>query len=247
MKFPRQITCLLSALLAVAFGAQKPAFGQIFDDKPYAYLLLDQLEYAPRPAERPVLLEALGWIGGDINRMWLRAEAEQSTLEGVDGEGEAEVDALYGRLLTPYFDAVAGLRLEARWGERSARRGLLAVGVQGLAPYMFEIEPTLFLSQDGDLSAEFTASYHVYFTQRLILEPEAEVRAALQDVPGWDVGSGLNDVVLALRMRYEIWRKFAPYVGYRWTRTFGETADLYRRNGAATNYGTFVVGLRLWR
>ena len=78
---------------------------------------------------------------------------------------------------------VAGARLDRRWGERSDTRGLLAVGVQGLAPYQFEVEPTLYVSDAGNVSAQFKATYHVLFTQRLKLEPELEAKAALQDVP----------------------------------------------------------------
>lgn len=235
---------IITAMMFLAAAAPQEIRAQTMDDKIYTFVLFDQLEYAPGPSERPIGLEATSWIGGDINRLWLRAEGEQSTLER---GGEAEFEALYGRLVTPFFDAVAGARLDTRWGETSATRGHLAVGLQGLAPYMFEVEPTLYVSQAGDVSARFEAAYHLLFTQRLILEPEVEVSAALQEVPAWGVGSGVNDLGLGLRLRYEFHRKFAPYVGYAWHWTFGETADFARAANEDTRSGAFVFGVRVWR
>lgn len=232
------------ALLLVAAVTPQKAQAQIFDDNIYTFVLFDQLEYMPGASERPVSLEATSWVGGDINRLWLRAEGEQSTLES---EGEAEIEALYGRLISPFFDVVGGARLDTRWGGGSDVRGHLAVGLQGLAPYMFEVEPTLYVSQDGDVSAEFSAAYHFLFTQRLVLEPEVEMSAALQGVPEWGVGAGVNNLNLGLRLRYEFHRKFAPYVGYQWDWAFEETADLTRAAGGDTSSGAFVFGVRVWR
>lgn len=223
-------------LLGVAAPA---AEAQTMDDKTRAYLLFDQLEYAPQPTERPTSLEAVGWIGGDVNRAWIRAEGEQSTLHR---EGETEIEALYGRMISPFFDVVVGPRLDTRWGD-PATRGHLALGVQGLAPYEFEIEPTLYVSHRGNLSAELSAAYHVLFTQRLMLESEVETSAALQDVPEWGVGSGGNDLGLGFRLRYEFHRKFAPYIGYTHDWTFGETADITGESSS----GAFVFGVRIWR
>ena len=123
----------------------------------------------------------------------------------------------------------------------------LGLGIQGLAPYWFEVEPTVYLSQDGDLSAELVAAYELLFTQRLILEPEVEVGLALQEVPEWGVGSGLNDVTAGLRLRYEISRQFAPYVGLSWMNRFGEAAELAEAEGEESSDLFFVVGTRMWR
>lgn len=235
---------ILIAALLLAAAAPPAARAQIFDDEIYTFVLFDQLEIAPAPSGRPVGLEATSWIGGDINRLWLRAEGEQLT----DGEeGEAEIEALYGRLITPFFDAVAGARLDARWGAEQQTRGFLAVGLQGLAPYWFEVEPTLYVSQDGDVSAQLVAAYELLFTQRLILEPEFQVGLALQEVPEWGVGSGLNDVTAGLRLRYEISRKFAPYVGVSWMNRFGDAADFAEAEGEEAAELFFVVGVRMWR
>lgn len=231
---------LVAATLLVGIPVQ-PADAQTMDDKPHTYILFHKLEYVPEPAEQPISLEATSWIGGDVNRLWLRGEGEQSTLHR---EGEAEVEALYGRLVSPFFDVVVGTRVDRRWGGGGQTRGHLAVGLQGLAPYRFEVEPTLYLSHDGNVSAGLAASYHVLFTQRLIMESELETSAALQDVPEWGVGSGLNDLGLGVRLRYEFHRKVAPYVGYDHHWTFGETADLA---GDHASSGAFVFGVRIWR
>lgn len=207
-------------------------------------ILIDQLEYAPGAEGRPVSLEAIGWYGGAYNRLWFRAEGEQLTaVRG--GEGEAQL--LYGRLVTPYWDAVAGVRLDGHWGEARASRALLAVGLIGMAPLRFEVSPMLFLSQDGDLSARLETEYQILVTQRLVATPEVELNVALQEVPEFGVGRGLNDYELGMRLRYEIRREFAPYVGYSWTRRVGGTANLARAAGAPVSIGAFVAGLRLWR
>jgi len=203
-------------------------------------LLVPPFEYVPEPAEPPIGLEATSWVGGDIRRAWIRAEGEQST---VHREGEVELEALYGRLVSPFFDAVAGVRVDRTWGAGGKTRAHLAVGLQGLAPYQFEVEPTLYVSHEGDVSAEFEASYHLLFTQRLKLESELETSAALQDEPEWGVGAGVNDLGLGFRLRYEFHRKFAPYVGYTHDWAFGETADLT----GDSNRGAFVFGVRIWR
>ncbi len=238
---------IVTAMLLLTAAAPQGTRAQIFDDEIWTFVLFDQLEYVPGPSERPLSLEATGWIGGDLNRLWLRAEGEQSTAGGLGGEGEVEFEALYGRLITPFFDAVGGARVDTRWGEDPQTRGFLAVGLQGLAPYSVEVEPTLYVSHEGDVSAELTAAYGFLFTQRLVLEPEMELSAAVQDVPEWGVGSGVNDLSLGLRMRYEISRKLAPYVGYQWDWALGETADLARAAGADPNTGAFVFGIRMWR
>jgi len=231
---------LLTATLLVGTTAHS-AQAQTMDDKFRTFVLFHKLEYIPEPADQPVGLEATSWLGGDINRAWIRAEGEQSTLHR---EGEVEVEALYGRLISPFFDAVAGVRVDRAWGEGGKTRGHFAVGLQGLAPYQFEVEPTLYVSHRGNVSAGLAASYHVLFTQRLKLESELETSAALQDVPEWGVGSGLNDLGLGFRLRYEFHRKFAPYVGYDQHWSFGETADLA---GDHASSGAFVFGVRIWR
>jgi len=207
-------------------------------------ILLDQLEYLPGAEGRPLSVDAVGWYGGAYSRLWLRAEGEQLTSESI---GEVEAQLSYGRLITPYFDALGGVRVDGRWGEEGAARAHLAVGLTGLAPLRFELSPSIFLSQHGDLSARVEAEYQVLITQRLVASPEVELNVALQEVPEWGVGTGINDYELGLRLRYEIRREFAPYVGYAWVRRVGGSAGLAREAGEDVSGGSFTVGLRMWR
>lgn len=207
-------------------------------------ILFDRLEYAPDAEGDALSVDVTGWYGGAYDRLWYRADVEQPTV-GNGGEGEAEL--FYGRLVTPYWDALAGVRVDQQWGGEGKRRAHLAVGFIGLAPNRFELSPTLYLSQDGDLSARLEAEYQLLVTQQLVAEPELELNAALQEVPEFGVGRGLNDVELGLRFRYEFTRKFAPYVGYTWTRRFGGSAGFAREDGESVSDGSLVAGLRIWR
>ena len=125
-------------------------------------------------------------------------------------------------------------------------RGLLAVGVEGLAPYWFDVEATAFVSHRGDVSFRATSTYDMFVTQRLIFQPRAEVNVAVQEVSDFGVGSGLNDLGLSWRLRYELHRKFAPYLGLSWTRKFAGAADMARDAGASVSDVSLVGGLRVW-
>jgi len=206
-------------------------------------VLIDEFEFMPGVEGRPFHLDATAWYGGAYNRAWSRAEGNQLTRES-DGEIQGEV--FYGRLITPYWDALIGLRLDGRWGDDGRTRAHLAAGVTGLAPLRFEVSPTLYLSQDGDLSARLESEYELLVTQKFVAAPRFEANAALQDVPEWEVGSGLSNIELGLRMRYYFVPEFAPYVGVSWTRAFGETADFARQRGSDASQTTIVAGLRVW-
>ena len=246
---------LLQMPLAFPVRAQQPnrTTSMRLDREIRTFLLADVLDIQPNGADRPVNLEGLGWIGGDYNRLYLRAIGVRPT---TGGGGDLQTDVLYGRLISPFWTAVAGARLDTRAGSetvaggtarRRATRGLLAFGLEGLAPYWLEMEPTLFVSREGDVSARFETAFDLLFTQRLILQPRLELNAAVQQVPEFGVGSGLNDVALGARMRYEIRRKFAPYVGVSWSRRAGGTAAMARANGEAVRSSGVVLGVRLWR
>lgn len=215
------------------------------DQNLYSLALLDLFEVAPAAEGVPARLEGFYRIGNDYARVWLKAEGEGLVAEAV---GEAEAQALYSRLVSPYFEAQAGLRLDTEFGEGDVRaRPQLAIGLEGLVPYWFEVEPALFVSYKGDLSARFEGSYDLLVTQRLVLQPEGEVNLALQEVEDWGVGSGLNDVEVGLRLRYEIRREVAPYIGVSWLNRFGGAADFARAEGERTSEALLVFGVRLWR
>lgn len=207
-------------------------------------VLFEVLEYVPGAADDPVRYDLEGWWGGAYNRLWFKADGEQAT---VKSEGGTELQLLYGRLIAPFWDAQIGLRMDVEYGDHSPQtRAFLALGVQGLAPYWFELEPSLFISQDGDVSASLSAAYDLLFTQRLVLEPRLDVGAAVQAVPEHGVGEGINDFGLGLRARYEVRREFAPYLGVSWSRRLGATADLARDVGTSVSETSIVAGVRAW-
>ena len=215
------------------------------DHMRFRSLLVNQLEYQMNEGDDTLGWDAVGWYGGDYNRLWLKTEGEWR----VSGErgGDAEIQALYGRLIAPFWDFQTGLRYDQFSGADFDRsRGFAVIGLQGLSPYRFEIEPALFISQDGDVSARLTATYDMLITQRLILQPRLDFDAAVQSAEKFGVGEGVNSIGLGLRLRYEIMREFAPYIGVQWLQQFGETADISRRNGGRAENVAVVFGVRLW-
>ncbi|MHB1071349.1 MAG: copper resistance protein B [Gemmatimonadaceae bacterium] len=212
--------------------------------RPTLFVLFDQLEYGPSGRGAPVNVDLVSWYGGARNRLWVVANSELATRER---EGEAELQLAYGRLVDPFFDAVMGLRVDTHWGDQDPDRVQLAVGFRGLAPYRFELAPTLFVSPEGDLSARLEAGFQLQFTQRLIGEPEGEWNWALQEVPRYGIRSGINDTELGFRLRYEFRREFAPYVGWSRSRRVGGSTNVGLPHGQPRAESRFVVGLRLWR
>ena len=213
------------------------------DTQTFWLLLVDQLEFRDNEGEATFNWDAWGWIGGDYERLWVKTEGDIG-LETADGE--AEVQLLYGKLIAPFWDLQVGLRYDQLYSsDGGPGRAFGVVGVQGIAPYLFEVDAALFLSQDGDVSARLQAEYQLLLSQRLILQPEFETNIAIQKVEEFGVGSGINDIELGLRLRYEISRKFAPYVGVSWTRKLGNTADLAREEGESVGNFTILGGARL--
>ena len=251
---------LIAVLLALAASApasaqDAPPFPEYPDFRPgavaaadqklYSLALLDLFEAAPGASGVPGRVEGLYRIGDDYTRLYLKGEGEGLIAEA---EGEVEGQALYSRLVTSYFEAQAGVRVDTEFGDGDVRaRPFLVVGLEGLAPYFFEVEPAVFLSAAGDLSARFVGSYDLLLTQRLVAQPRLEVNAALQEVAGWGVGTGLNDTEVGLRLRYEVRREVAPYVGVNWTQRYGAAADFARDEGGSASEANVVFGIRLWR
>jgi copper resistance protein B len=212
------------------------------DNQVFWLLLIDQLEYRNNDGSNTFNWNAQGWVGGDYRRIWLKTEGEVD-LAGDEGT-EAEIQVLYGQLIAPFWDFQVGLRYD-RLDSPDHGRAFAVVGVQGLTPYLFEVDAALFISEDGDVSARLSAEYELLLTQRLILQPEFEANLAVQEVEEFGVGTGLNEIELGLRLRYEITRKFAPYVGISWTRKFGGAANFAREEGESVDNFALVGGLRL--
>ena len=187
------------------------------------------------------LWDVQGWSGGDINRFWWKSEGEGGFSGGLE---HAEIQALYSRAVSPFWDVQAGVRQDIRPdGEDTSH---LVFGVQGLAPHWFEIDAAAFLSTGGDLTARVEAEYDQRLTQRLILQPRIEVTLAAQDIPELAVGAGVGTIEAGLRLRYEIRKELAPYVGIEWTRRLGTTADFARSRGEDVDAVRAVVGLKAW-
>lgn len=178
-----------------------------------------------------------GWVGGDTEKLWLRSEGEV-----VGGETEeAEAWAMYSRNIATYWDAQVGVRYD--WEPVST--AYLVAGFEGLAPYWFETQAHLFLSDEGDLSARIREENDLLLTQRLIAQPYAEIDLYAQDVPEQEVGAGLSSAQFGLQTRYEITRKFAPYIDISYERKFGETGRLAEADDESKDEFIGAVGLRL--
>lgn len=210
-----------------------------------AFLLSDVLEYRPKGNDSDFRWDVQGWYGGDYNRLWLKSEGERNTSFKADYNIDTQL--LYGRFIKKYYDFQIGVRGETQTfrGENVARAHAV-IGFQGLVPYHYEVESALFISQDGDVSARFQGSKDLLLTQRLILQARFETHAAIQKVERFTTGSGLNNIEFGVRLRYEIRREIAPYVGVSIDRSFFETADLVRQEGGDPSQIRFVAGMRLW-
>lgn len=209
------------------------------DDPILTKVLIDQLEVRATDGPDPWVLDAQGWVGQDLNKFWFKVEGEY-----LDGRvEEAEVQALYSRAIAPYWDLQLGWRHDIR---PQPSRDWLAIGVEGLAPYWFEVEGTAFIGESGQLGARLKAEYEWMFTQRWVLSPELEVNLHSKNDEAVGVGSGLSDMQLGLRLRYEVRREFAPYVGVNWVERFSNTADFARAEGEDTSDVQFVAGVRAW-
>jgi len=183
--------------------------------------------------------DAQAFYGGDINRFVLKTEGEGE----FGGELEdAEIQALYSRAISPFFDLQAGVRFD----HDPDTRGHFVIGVQGLAHYMFHVDGVLFLSDRGDLTARLEGEYDQRITQRMILQPRLEVELAAQDIPERGVGAGITKVEPGVRLRYELEREFAPYIGLEYEAALGKTAEIGRSAGKDPDGLKLLIGVRAW-
>lgn len=196
-------------------------------------------EYQSAPGGGGYRWDGEAWIGGDINRFVVKSEGDGSRRDGL---GSAEAQGLISHAIGPYFDLQAGVRQD--FAPRG--RTYATIGFQGLAPYWFDVSGALFLSTKGELLGRLESTYDLRLTQRLILQPRAELNFAAQNTAATQTGSGLSNAELGLRLRYEIKREFAPYIGVSWDRKVGKTADYARVRGEDVGGATFVAGIRAW-
>ena len=203
------------------------------------YLLLDRLEAWDAGPGTGQAWEAQGWIGTDTDRLWLRTGGER--IGG--GTHAADVEVLYGRSVSPWWDVVAGIRHDFAPGDA---RTWAAFGVQGLAPYLFEVAVTGYLGESGHSALALEAEYELLLTNRLILQPVLEATLHGKEDAARGIGKGLSPAEAGLRLRYEVTRQFAPYVGVVHERSFGDTAALRRAGGDRARDTRLVAGVRFW-
>ncbi|MCA0909044.1 copper resistance protein B [Qipengyuania gaetbuli] len=202
-------------------------------------VMVERLEARVADGHDAFLWDVQGWYGGDIDKFVFKSEGEGEFGGSVE---DAELQALWGHAIGPFFDLQAGLRLDVEPETRSH----LVLGVQGLAPYMWHVDAAAFLSDRGDITARVEGEYDWKLTQRLILQPRAELELSAQDIPEREIGAGLTKLETGLRLRYEFAREFAPYVGVGYEAKLGETADIARLAGEDTDGIALLLGLRAW-
>lgn len=220
--------------------AASPARGlHMHGGAPAGMLLINQLEAFHGRDANGQSWEIQGWYGNDRDKLWLRSEGERSRGKLEDGN----VEAFWNRNVATFWSTQLGVRHD--FGEGPAR-SWAAFGVQGLAPYWFELEATGYAGAGGRTAARLRAEYELLFTQRLILQPEAEINLYGKNDPQRRIGRGISDVQFGLRLRYEIRRQFAPYVGVNWVRRVGTSADYARQDRQPVLDRQIVAGVRIW-
>lgn len=202
-------------------------------------LMVERLEARVANGHDAYLWDLQGWYGGDLDRLVVKSEGEGAFGGPLD---DAEVQALWSRAIGPYFDLQGGVRLDVEPELRSH----LVLGLQGLAPYMWHVDGAAFLSDRGDLTARIEGEHDWRLTQRLILQPRAELEFSAQDIPERGIAAGPTKLEAGLRLRYELAREFAPYIGVGYEARLGQTADLARAAGEDPDGLALLIGLRAW-
>ncbi len=206
------------------------------DDPLLMMVKIDQLEITDGDDS---VWKAQGWLGKDLNKLWLKTEGEVA-----DGDlEEAEYQFLYSRAIAPFWDVQVGWRHDSK---PTPDRDWLAVGVKGLAPYFFETDVALFIGEKGNVGLRTEFEYEILLSQKWILSPEVEANFFSKNDAEVGIGSGLSDINVGIRLRYEIRREFAPYFGIEWKKSFGETADHIKDEGGDSHDLLWVLGLRAW-
>jgi copper resistance protein B len=215
------------------------AMMQMDDTRHFTKVMIDQLEWRNAHEGSAGTWDVQGWYGGDYNKLWVKTEGER--ISGMTFDSSADV--LFDRVIARWWDVQAGLRQD--FGKGPARTWA-ALGVQGLAPYWLDIEATLYVGDEGRTAARLKADYDLLLTQRLILQPYGEANLYGKSDPGRQLGSGLSDLELGLRLRYEVRRELAPYLGVGWFKRFGATAELARAAGEGSDEVELIAGARFW-
>ncbi|WP_285614840.1 copper resistance protein B [Hydrogenophilus thermoluteolus] len=212
---------------------------RLSDEHRFGAVLVDRLERVHTKEGNATTYDAQAWFGGTYDRLVLKAEGDVANgkLE------EASTELLWGHAISAYWDSQLGVRLDSGTGPD---RTWLAFGFQGLAPYWFEVDATAYLGTSGQTSLRLSSEYELLVTQRWIVQPRLEANVYGETEENRGIGSGLSDLVVGIRLRYEFNRQFAPYIGIEWAGKYGKTASFARREGLDTRQTRFVAGLRVW-
>ena len=227
---------------AAAQSSSSPTSWQppVMDNPIIGHVLFDQLEGRTNGPDNEFRWDGEGWVGTDMNKLWFKSEGFVEHGRMTDGDQEALYDRPIPHLR--YFDLQAGVRYDL---DSDPGRTWGAIGVEGLAPMFFEFAPTFYFNNRG-VAGRIEGSYDILLTNRLIAQPQFELNFYSRSDPSRGVGSGLSELDTGLRIRYEISRKFAPYIGFAYTGQYGAAAGFARREGGIPNDPRFVFGIRLW-
>lgn len=209
------------------------------DDPLIAKFMLDQLEYVHGDQADSMAWDGRFRLGHDINKLWIRSEGQRA--HGKTQDADAEL--LWGHAYAPFWDVVTGVRHDFGTGPS---RDWAAIGIQGLAPYRFDVEATAYVGSSGRAAMRLKTAYDLLLTQRWILTPAIDANLYTKDDIERGIGSGLSDTSLGVRLRYEIRREFAPYLGVQYVQKYGKTADFARSNGDPSHELQLVAGVRVW-
>ncbi len=209
------------------------------DDPLLLTVILDQIEMRDTADDNTLSWGAEGWLGKDLHKIWFKSDGERSA----GSTDEAELQFLFSKAIARYWDLQLGVRHDFK---PSPSRSWAAIGFKGLAPYFFDIDAAVFIGESGRTAGRFEAEYELLLTQRLILTPDIEINLYGQNDSDVGIGSGLSDIEVGIRLRYEIRRQFAPYIGFNWSRMFGNTADFAEADGRDTSETQLVIGFRAW-
>ncbi len=209
------------------------------DNELYGQILLDKFEFFTGEGSNGIRFDGQAWVGGDHNQLWFKADGGKS-----DGEKAAtRTELLWNRTFAPYWSSQIGVRHDLGDGPD---RNWLAFGVVGLAPYWFDVEATAYVGENGRTALRGEVTYDWLLTQRLILQPNVEINLYGKDDHGRSIGAGVSELEAGLRLRYEIKREFAPYIGINWKRKFGQSADFARDEGRNVDEAQLLLGVRVW-
>ncbi|WP_323773326.1 copper resistance protein B [Alcanivorax sp.] len=239
----KKLTCLIALTLisphGMAMSAEPLRFSQV---------LVDQLEVRDTDEGRVLGWEASAWYGGDLNKVYFATEGERLMAPEHDDEDPATEGAqtrlAWSHAFAPYWDWQLGVRRD--WQPDDPSRDWASLGVQGIAPYQFEVDANLFIGEGGLTNLRMEAEYELMLTQKLVLVPSVEASIYGKEDRELGIGNGLTDIEAGLRLRYEIRREIAPYIGINWEKQYGDTADMTRAAGGKTEEGSLVAGIRVW-